>query len=140
MLSGPLRLDPTPGICSPVPCDWIQPLEYALRSPAIGPLEPVGFFRGAARCRVTPGVTRVSLSEQLVAEGEVEELVVHHAQHHAAGEQLAECFAIGSGFVLAQVGAENVQQRPRRAHLLDGRGDPSDGRGDPSDGRGDPSD
>eukprot|EP00976_Prorocentrum_cordatum_P072712 1180818-Prorocentrum_minimum.AAC.2 len=30
MLSSPLRLVPTPGICSLVPCDWFQPLEYAL--------------------------------------------------------------------------------------------------------------
>eukprot|EP00959_Pyramimonas_sp_CCMP1952_P329580 6900185-Pyramimonas_sp.AAC.1 len=30
MLSSPLRFVLTPGICSLVPCDWFQPLEYAL--------------------------------------------------------------------------------------------------------------
>eukprot|EP00976_Prorocentrum_cordatum_P001265 25484-Prorocentrum_minimum.AAC.1 len=37
----PLRLVPTPGICSLLPCDWFQPLEYARYSPAIAPLDSV---------------------------------------------------------------------------------------------------
>eukprot|EP00976_Prorocentrum_cordatum_P106689 1194503-Prorocentrum_minimum.AAC.5 len=54
-LSGPLRLVPTPRICSLIPCDWFQPPEYALWSPAIGP-NPWNRLSGPLRLVPTPGI------------------------------------------------------------------------------------
>eukprot|EP00976_Prorocentrum_cordatum_P115205 1195971-Prorocentrum_minimum.AAC.3 len=53
--SSPLRLVPTPGICSLFPCDWFQPLEYALYSPAIGS-NPWNMLSSLLRLVSTPGI------------------------------------------------------------------------------------
>eukprot|EP00959_Pyramimonas_sp_CCMP1952_P355770 7451414-Pyramimonas_sp.AAC.1 len=55
MLSSALRLVPTPGICFIVPCDWFQPLEYALYCPAIGS-NPWNILSSALRLVPTPEI------------------------------------------------------------------------------------